>query len=257
MHDPVTLFSLKGRTAMVTGASSGIGLASARALAGAGAKVVLVARASDRLEAATQGILADGGQAIGLACDLSDIDALANLQQALATADLSPDILVNNAGGIDRAPFSDVEPDEWDRIMALNLTAPLRLAQFLIEDMRRRRWGRIVNVASILAVHGKPNAHSYTASKHAIAGLTKSMAAELGRDGVCVNALCPGYIKTEINQTLQNDAAFTDRLLARVPLGRWGEPSDLIGPLLLLCSDASNFINGHLMVVDGGLTATH
>lgn len=122
---------------------------------------------------------------------------------------------------------------------------------------RARKWGRVVNIAAILAMHGKPNAHSYTASKHAVAGLTRSMAAELGRDGVCVNAICPGYIRTAINQSLQDDPKFCDRLLARVPLGRWGETTDLIGPLLLLCSDAGGFINGHLVVVDGGLTVTH
>lgn len=141
--------------------------------------------------------------------------------------------------------------------MSLNLTAPMLLAQAVVPAMRAKGWGRIINVASILAIRGKPNAHSYSASKHAIAGLTRSMAAELGGCGICVNALCPGYVRTEINQTLQTDPAFTAMLQARVPLGRWGETGDLAGPLMLLASDAASFVNGHLLVVDGGMTATH
>jgi NAD(P)-dependent dehydrogenase (short-subunit alcohol dehydrogenase family) len=123
--------------------------------------------------------------------------------------------------------------------------------------MRERRWGRIVNVASILALHGKPNAHSYAATKHAVAGITKSMAAELGGEGICVNALCPGYIKTEINTVLQQDEVFNAKINARTPLKRWGTVEDLRGPLLMLCSQAASFVNGHLMVVDGGMTVTH
>jgi gluconate 5-dehydrogenase len=257
MFDPLRLFSLAGRTALITGASSGIGLAAARALAGAGARVLLVARGADRLEAAAAALRADEAEALAFPCDLTDPSAIAALQTGLAAAGLSPDILVNNAGSIDRDAFDAVDPENWERVMALNLSAPFRLAQTLVPGMRSRKWGRIVNVASILAVQGKPNAHSYTASKHAIAGLTRSMAAELGHDGVCVNALCPGYIRTEINRTLQDDPAFTERLLSRVPIRRWGETKDLAGPLLLLCSEAAGFVNGHLMVVDGGLTVTH
>lgn len=254
MRDPITLFSLMGRTALVTGASSGIGLASAQTLAAAGARVILVARRADRLlEAAAT--IGEGAEAI--ACDLSQPDDIARLVATLAQRGLAPDILVNNAGAIDRARFDDVARSDWDRVMALNVTAPMLLAQALVPAMRSQRWGRIVNVASILAIRGKPNAHSYSASKHAIAGLTKSMAAELGGSGICVNALCPGYVRTEINQTLQSDPAFTAMLQARVPLGRWGETGDLAGPLLMLASDAASFVNGHLVVVDGGMTATH
>lgn len=254
MRDPMTLFALTGRTALVTGASSGIGLAAAQTLAAAGARVILVARGAERLRDAAAGI---GGGAEAIPCDLSQPDDIARLIQTLTQRGLAPDILINNAGAIDRAGFDDVTRADWDRVMALNVTAPMLLAQALVPAMRARGWGRIVNVASILAIRGKPNAHSYTASKHAIAGLTKSMAAELGGSGICVNALCPGYVRTDINQNLQADPAFTAMLQARVPLGRWGETGDLAGPLLMLASDAASFVNGHLLVVDGGMTATH
>ena len=254
MHDPVTLFSLKGRTALITGASSGIGLAAAQTLAAAGARVVLAARGAERLHAAAQAI---GETAVAIPCDLTTETGIATLTEGLAQRGLAPDVLVNNAGSIDRAGFDDVTRTDWDRVMSLNLTAPMLLAQAVVPAMRAKGWGRIINVASILAIRGKPNAHSYSASKHAIAGLTRSMAAELGGCGICVNALCPGYVRTEINQTLQTDPAFTAMLQARVPLGRWGETGDLAGPLMLLASDAASFVNGHLLVVDGGMTAPH
>ncbi|WP_158241777.1 SDR family NAD(P)-dependent oxidoreductase [Tabrizicola sp. TH137] len=254
MRDPASLFTLQGRTALVTGASSGIGLAAAQTLAAAGARVILAARGAERLQTAARAI---GETAVAIPCDLSTATGIEALTDGLARRGLAPDILINNAGAIDRAGFDDVARADWDRVMALNVTAPMLLAQALVPAMRVRGWGRIVNVASILAIRGKPNAHSYAASKHAIAGLTRSMAAELGGSGICVNALCPGYVRTEINQTLQADPAFTAMLQARVPLGRWGETGDLAGPLLLLASDAASFVNGHLLVVDGGMTATH
>jgi NAD(P)-dependent dehydrogenase (short-subunit alcohol dehydrogenase family) len=251
------LFSLAGRTALITGASGGIGAATARVLAAAGARVILIARNLDRLEEEAAHLRASGAEALALRAELGTEQGLEALVAALATAGEAPDILVNNAGMIDRAAFDDVSRPGWDEVIGLNLTAPMFLTQALIPAMRARGWGRVVNIASILALQGKKNAHSYTASKHAIAGLTRSMAAELGQDGVCVNALCPGYIRTEINTVLQQDAGFGAMIAARVPLQRWGETADLAGPLLLLCSPAASYLNGHMLVVDGGMTAVH
>lgn len=257
MAELPAIFSLKGRTALVTGASAGIGHDAALTLAEAGARVLLVARNLERLEAVRREIVSSGGQAATHAFDVSDPASIASLVEDVSRFGPMPDILVNNAGTIDRSPLGQIEHVEWQRVVALNLTAPFLLAQALAPSMRERRWGRIVNIASILALQGKPNAHSYVATKHAVAGITKSMAAELGGQGICVNALCPGYIRTEINIVLQQDEVFNEKLKARNPLQRWGTVEDLRGPLLMLCSQASSFVNGHLMVVDGGMTVTH
>lgn len=257
MNDPLEMFALKGRVALVTGASGGIGCHAAEVLAAAGAEVILVARRKQRLDEAVARIRTRDGRAHAIEADVGTIEGVRALVAEVAALGLAPDILINNAGIIDRDHFEDVKPENWDKVFALNVTAPMFLAQAFAPHMRAQGWGRIVNIASINALQGKPDAHSYVASKHAVAGMTRSMAAELGRDGVCVNAICPGYIRTEINQVLQNDPAFSAKVETRVPLGRWGQPSDLSGPLLLLSSQAGGFVNGHLMIADGGMTAVH
>lgn len=254
---PAELFDLSGRTALVTGASRGIGKALAGVLADAGAGVVLAARSLPALDEAAGSLRARGRQASTLALDVRDEAAVVDALARLRDLGRAPDILVNNAGIIDRSPLADSRTETWRGVVDTNLTAPYVLAREVARDMVAGGFGRIVNIASIMALHGKRNAHAYAATKHAIAGLTKALAAELGPAGVTANAICPGYVRTEINTSLQNDQAFDAMVRTRTPLGRWGETSDLATALLFLCAPASAYVNGHLLVVDGGFTVSH
>ena len=251
------LFDLSGRTALITGASRGIGRMAAETLAAAGARVILTARSRDALVRLADGMNVEGREAIALPLDITDEEAVLAAIARLEADGLAPDILVNNGGVIDGWPREGSQGASWRTVVETNLVAPYVLCREVSRTMRRRKWGRIVNIASILAIQGKKNAHAYSATKHGIAGLTRALAAELGGEGITANAICPGYIRTEINVSLQEDARFSAMVEARVPAGRWGETGDLAGPLLFLCSEASAFVNGHLLVVDGGMTATH
>jgi len=249
-----SLFSLKGQTALVTGASRGLGKAIATALAAAGAKVVCCSSALEGAAATAQHIVQQGGQSFALAADLSDMDQVRALAaQALAQGPVH--ILVNCGGTIFRAPAVDYPMEEWQNVMRVNLDSAFLLSQLLGAEMLKRGQGKIINIASMLSYSGGITVPAYTASKHAITGLTKALANEWAASGLNVNAIAPGYFRTDNTFALQQDEVRNQAILARIPAGRWGEPEDLAGAAVFLASSASNYVNGHVLAVDGGWLA--
>lgn len=252
-------FRLNRRVALVTGASRGLGLAMAIGLADQGAHVVLGGRDAETLAVARAALLL---QSPAAACSTVAFDAADEASCCAAVAEVArvaghtPDILVNNAGINHRLPLDDFTLDKFNAVLAANLAGPFVLSRECARGMKARGWGRILNVGSIMSHVGREGLHAYASSKHAIAGLTRSLAAELGGDGVCVNCICPGYFPTDLTQRLQSDAAFSGAVRRRTPAGRWGRPDELAGPAVFLCSDAASYVNGTTLLVDGGMTST-
>ena len=250
------LFDLTGRTALITGSSQGIGFALAHALAGAGARVVLNARDAGRLAQARDALAADGFDVRVAAFDVTDAAAVEAGIAAVET-DIGPiDILVNNAGMQHRAPFAEFPIDAWHKITTTNIDSVFLVGRAVAQRMIPRQRGKIINVCSVQSELGRPGIAPYAATKGAVKMLTKGMAIDLGRYGIQVNGLGPGYFKTELTQTLVADEAFTTWLAGRTPSGRWGEVAELGGAAIFLASDASSFVNGHILYVDGGITAS-
>jgi NAD(P)-dependent dehydrogenase (short-subunit alcohol dehydrogenase family) len=244
-------FSLGGKTALVTGASSGLGRHFARVLAGAGAAVALAARRLERLEALRQEIAAAGGRAVAVAMDVRDAASVRGGFAAAEAALGAIDILVNNAGVPSGAFFLDMSEQEWRDVMSVNLDGVFRVGQEGARRMVVGGGGTIIITASMLSFAVSKSLSAYAASKAAVASLTRSMALELARDNIRVNALAPGYVDTELNGAFLASAAGR-RMLERVPLRRAGNLADLDGPLLLLASDAGAYMTGSIVVVDGG-----
>lgn len=242
--------ALHGRVALVTGASSGIGQSLAEALAWAGARVVVVARRADRLQA-----LADAIGGAALACDLTDRDALAAMATACGEPFGPPDIVVHAAGLNPRQPALDLAAETWDQTLALNLTAPFLLSRALVPAMAERGWGRVLMIASLQSSRAFDKGMPYGASKGGIAQLTRAMALEWGPLGITANALAPGFFPTELTAPLVQDPDAWAAQAAKTCLGRNGELSDLHGPALMLCSDAGAYVTGQVLHVDGGYTA--
>lgn len=250
---PDDLFSLKGRAALVTGASSGLGRHFARVLAGAGASVAVAARRVDRLEELRGEIEAAGGKAAAVALDVTD-PAAVKAAFAEAEAALGPiTVLVNNAGIAAPAYFLEMTEEQWRDVLSVNLDGVFRVAQEAARRMKANRTGgSIINIASVLGLGVIKTLSHYSASKAGVIHMTKAAAYELARDNIRVNAIAPGYCETEMNDAFfQTDAG--RRLIARVPLGRLGRLQELDGPLLLLASDAGSFMTGSVVGVDGGL----
>jgi len=250
------LFDLSGRTALITGSSKGIGLALARALAGAGARTVLNARDAARLEQARAALAAGGAEVHAAAFDVTDAAAV-EAGIARIEADVGPiDILVNNAGMQHRSPFAEFPVEAWHKLIQTNLDSVFLVGRAVAQRMIPRGRGKIINVCSVQSELGRPGIAPYAATKGAVKMLTKGMAIDLGKHGIQVNGLGPGYFKTELTQALVADAAFTAWLAGRTPAGRWGEVEELSGAAIFLASDASSFVSGHILYVDGGITAS-
>ena len=256
MSDVLKQFDLSGRLALLTGSSAGIGLALARGLAGAGAAVVLNGRRADKLADVATQLRAQGATVHTMPFDVGDAQAVA-AAVARIEAEIGPiDILVNNAGMQKRAPLQDFEQADWQQLMRTNLDSVFIVGQAVARHMIPRGRGKIINICSVQSELGRPNIAPYTASKGAVKMLTKGMAIDWGPHGLQVNGLGPGYFKTELTEALVNNEEFTRWLVGRTPSRRWGDVEDLVGAAVFLASDASRFVNGHILYVDGGVTAT-
>lgn len=252
MSEPAALFDLTGRVACVTGASSGLGRHAATLLARAGARVVGVARRVEALEAWQSQI---GETASVVAADIADRAALADMVQAIRAPFGTPDILVHAAGLNTRQPADEVTAEGWDATLAVNLTAPFMLSQAMVPAMQARGWGRIVHFASLQSTRAFPGGIAYGATKGGIAQLTRAMAEAWSRDGIMVNAIGPGFFPTELTKAVFDDGDRAARNAAQTCVGRNGEMADMDGPLLFLCSEASRYVTGQVLMVDGGFTA--
>ena len=249
------LFSLKGKRALVTGASRGLGQAMAEALADAGADVVCASTSLSGTDETAASIRERGRRAWQVAADLSDRDALREMVEEAEGHAGTIDILVNNAGTIRRHPAREFPVEDWDFVLKTNLDATFLLCQHLGRRMLDRGAGKIINIASMLSFSGGITVPAYTASKHAVAGVTKALANEWAQHNVQVNAIAPGYFRTDNTQALQDDPDRSQAIRGRIPAGRWGEPDDLGGAVVFLASAASDYVNGHILVVDGGWMA--
>ena len=253
----MSLFDLTGRNAFVTGASRGIGKVIAVALADAGADVALVARSADGLADTADAIAAVGRKAIVIPTDVTGQEAVADAAAQTISELGYVDIVVNNAGGSNfMVPFRDLRLSGWDKLLQLNLSSAVYVCHAFAGHMLDRGKGSVINVASVAGVASAPLMSPYGAAKAALISLTKSLAVEWGAGGVRVNALCPGWTATDLNKTLWEDPVAGPATIANVPMRRWGNPAEMAGAAIFLASDASSFMTGQALVVDGGQTAS-
>jgi gluconate 5-dehydrogenase len=253
---PPDLFSLKGRLALVTGSSQGIGYALAEGLAAHGAKLVLNGRSMEKMEEAVKALAGKGHDARGAAFDVTDRKAAVEAIERIER-DVGPiDILVNNAGMQFRAPLEDFPEEKWQQMLQTNISSVFFVGQAVAKRMIPRGRGKIINICSVQSELARPAIAPYTATKGAVRNLTRGMCTDWARHGLQVNAIAPGYFRTPLNQALVDDPEFSAWLAKRTPAGRWGDVGELVGAAVFLASDASSFVNGHVLYVDGGITAS-
>ena len=249
-------FQLNGKLALITGSSAGIGLALARALGQAGAHVVINGRNPQKLAATAQTLKDEGLNVSESVFDVTDANAVIKAVNDIEDQVGAIDILVNNAGMQIRNPLHQFNDEDWHTLMRTNLDSVYYVGKTVAQKMIPRGHGNIINICSVQSELGRSSIAPYTASKGAVKMLTKGMAIDWGQFGINVNGLGPGYFKTELNQKLVEDAQFSSWLIGRTPSRRWGDVEDLGGAAVFLASDAARFVNGHILYVDGGVTAT-
>jgi len=250
------LFDLTGRRVLVTGSSRGIGLALARGLGRAGAELILNGRNSETLQKAVESLKADGLQAVGKCFDITDENAVIETIIAIES-DLGPiDILINNAGIQRRFTLLEMEKKAWDEVIGTNLTGAFLVSRAIAKGMISRKAGKIINICSMMSEVARPTVGNYTAAKGGLKMLTRAMTVEWAPHNIQINGIGPGYFETEMTKPLRENKEFDSWIKSRTPAGRWGKPEELVGAAIFLASRASDFVNGQILYVDGGLLAS-